>query len=175
VVKSGEETGNKKLQDINYQLHNTTIKSKVKRMQFLGHYYHALEQKGRLAIPALFRKNLGKEPVLTRGLEGCLFLFPQTTWQEVVAAAERKPLTRRASREWVRLLTYNAQRVEFDAQGRILVPDHLRQFAGLTEKVVLAGALNRIEIWQQERYHTYLEKLEGRAEEIAEAIDQTED
>lgn len=137
---------------------------------FIGHHYHALEQKGRLAIPAGFRKELGKTGILTRGLDGCLFLFPKTTWEKTVTEAQNKPFTQKSAREWVRLLTHNAVEVDFDSQGRILIPEFLRAYGNLKEGVVIAGSLNRIEIWQKERYHQYMISLEAQAEAIAERV-----
>jgi len=139
-------------------------------MQFLGRFYHALEQKGRLSVPASFRSNLGDTAILTTGLDGCLFLFPESYWQEVTDEATDMPLTKKTSRDWTRYLANNATTVSFDRLGRILIPDYLRDKAKLTKNVVVVGSLKRIEIWDQDSYHTYLKELEQKAEEIAESL-----
>lgn len=141
-------------------------------MNFIGRYYHALEQKGRIAIPALFRKNIGDQAILTRGLEGCLFLFPKTSWDKTVKDTISHPFTSKDIREWTRLLVHNARECEFDLQGRILIPEYLRDFAQLESECVIAGSLEYIEIWDKQKYHTYMDTLENRAEEIAEKISQ---
>lgn len=142
---------------------------------FIGHYYHALEQKGRLAIPAAFRKELGKQAVITRGLDGCLFIFPEGHWQKVISEADSQPFTKESARNWVRLLTNNAQLIEFDGQGRILVPTHLKEFAKLTNNCVIAGSLNRLEVWDRKTFEKYSQKLEAKAEEIAESLTKTKE
>jgi len=139
-------------------------------MQFIGRHYHALEQKGRLAIPAIFRKSLGKSAILTHGLDGCLFMFSKDHWGKLMEETARLPLTNKSAREWVRLLTNNAETVTFDSQGRIRIPEHLIKFAKLTKKSVVVGSLNRIEIWDQDHYHTYMDHLSQKAEEVAESL-----
>jgi len=142
--------------------------TKLKR--FIGLYYHALEQKGRLAIPKPFRDQFGKGGVITRGLEGCLFLFPSLRWEQMIEEVESQSVLKVTVREWVRLLAHNAQEVEFDDQGRILINEHLRGVASLEGECVIAGLLDRVEIWQRSRYHEYMESLEQRAEEVAERL-----
>lgn len=139
-------------------------------MSFIGRYYHALEQKGRLAIPKAFRAQLQTGAIITRGLDGCLYLFPQTTWDSIISQAATHPFTQKASREWVRILTHNAHQVDFDSQGRILIPEHLRELAHLSKDCVLAGSIDKVEIWHRDTYHQYMEKLDAQAETIAESI-----
>jgi MraZ protein len=139
-------------------------------MYFIGRHYHALEQKGRLAIPHEYRRQLGTKAILTHGLDGCLFLFSQDHWHSLMEETARLPLTQKRSREWVRLLTNNASLVNFDSQGRILIPEHLISFAQLTKDVVIVGSLNRLEIWDRDYYHHYMEKLSQRADEVAESL-----
>lgn len=138
--------------------------------RFIGRFYHALEQKGRLSIPAVFRLKLGKSAVITRGLDGCLFLFPDQNWQAVATQAETLPLTKRQARSWVRLLANNASQITFDQLGRILIPDHLRTIAHLNKEVVVVGSLTHLEIWDKHIYHTYLDQIENQAEAIAESL-----
>jgi MraZ protein len=137
---------------------------------FIGRYYHALEQKGRLSIPPSLRQNLGSEAILTRGLDGCLFLFPKNNWESVIQSTQNLPLTQKTARDWVRLLANNAQSVTCDAIGRILIPDFLRESAHLVKDIVIVGSIDRIEIWDQATYHAYLKVLEQNAETIAETI-----
>lgn len=138
----------------------------------VGQYLHTLEEKGRLAIPKKFREELGKRAVLTKGLDGCLFLFSGERWQAFTSKLAKMSLTKRDSRSFVRFLTYAAAEVEFDRQGRVLIPEHLRGFAGLTKNVVVAGALERIEIWDQRRFNAYLLRIEKESEKIAERLEE---
>jgi MraZ protein len=140
-------------------------------MTFIGRYYHALEQKGRLSIPASFRAKLGQSAIVTSGLDGCLFLFDQATWQETIETTAQGPLTKKNARDWGRYLANNAEEVVFDSQGRILLSEHARNTAHLTKDIVVVGSLNRIEIWDRETYHTYLDALEQQVETIAETVE----
>lgn len=137
----------------------------------MGRYYHALEQKGRLSVPKSFRDALGDEPVLTQGLEGCLFLFSQTEWEATIQKVISAPLTTKKSRDWARYLSNTAAIVALDNLGRILIPDYMQQFAKLEKRVVVAGSLNRVEIWNQEIYHAYLSEITASIENIVEEIE----
>lgn len=128
---------------------------------FIGRYYHRIEEKGRLAIPQVFRSQLKSGSVLTRGLDGCLFLFPASSWKKLSHQLASLPLTNKAARDFLRLLVNNAAPVEFDGQGRTLIPQFLKDQAKLKKQVVVAGALTRLEIWDEATYHTHLESLEN--------------
>lgn len=138
--------------------------------QFIGRYYHALEQKGRLSIPAKFRQKLGNGAIVTQGLETCLFMFHPKHWSLQMKQIQQLPYTSKVVRDWVRLQTHNAVEVEFDQLGRILIPEPLRQIAMLNKSIVIAGSLNQIEIWDQSNYHTYLKIIQSKADDIAEKI-----
>lgn len=135
-----------------------------------GTYYHKLEAKGRLAIPAKFRKHIDKGSVVTRGLDGCLFLFPAHEWERLIRKLHQSPLTQRDARSFVRLMTHAAEEVKLDSQGRTRLPLVLCQYASLKKEVVIAGTLTRIEIWDRETYHAYVDKLESEGEDLAERL-----
>lgn len=143
-------------------------------MHFIGRYYHALEQKGRLSIPKSFRNELGGQAIITRGLDGCIFLFHEKDWQSILTENDTTTFTKKNLRDWTRLLANNAQLVEFDRLGRILIPEYLRQQANVTKDTVIVGSVNRVEIWDQKTYHQYVENLENQAEDIAESISSKE-
>ncbi len=144
------------------------------KSMFIGLYERNLEAKGRLAIPKKFRGTLGKEGILTRGLDGCLFLFPKTRWQEIAKKLRQTPLTSLDARAFTRLLTYEAFAVEFDSQGRILLPEVLKKFAYLKKQAVVAGSLDRIEIWAKDKFEEYQSKIEKTSDEIAERLNNLE-
>ena len=123
---------------------------------FTSHYYHTLETKGRLAIPAAFREKLTSGGVITIGLDGCLFLFPNSYWQELCGKLAALPLTNQVGRQFTRLLVQSAVDLALDSQGRTLIPDFLKESASLKKQVVIAGALTRVEIWDRDRYHQHL-------------------
>lgn len=141
---------------------------------FIGQYHHRLEGKGRVSVPREFRKKLGEKGVITRGLDGCLFLFPQDKWQELAVKLKETPLTSLDARAFSRLLSYGGFEVSIDKQGRILIPEILRKFAKLREKVIVAGSLDRIEIWDEETFEVYQQKIEKTSDEIAERISKLE-
>jgi MraZ protein len=130
---------------------------------FTGRHYHNLETKGRLAIPANFRAEL-KSGIITGGLDGCLFLFPNSYWQKLSKKLASLPLTQPAARQLVRLLTQSAVPIELDSQGRTLIPKYLLDQAHLKKQVVIAGALTRVELWDKDLYHQHLDLI---AQEIS--------
>lgn len=137
---------------------------------FIGQYEHNLEEKGRLSIPKKFRSDLVEGGVITRGLDGCLFLFPKRKWEEFVNKLAETPLTKADARGFSRLLTYGAVEIEVDGQGRMLIPEYLREFAQIKKEVVLAGAIGRIEIWDKSNFKSYQEKIENESQMIAERL-----
>lgn len=136
----------------------------------LGEYKHNLDIKGRMAIPAKFRDELAGGTIITRGLDNCLFLFAPKAWEELVKKITALPLAQANSRAFSRLMLSGAQDVDIDKQGRILVPDYLRKYAGLTKHVIVAGLYSRAEIWDEKRWGEYKTKTEGASEEIAERL-----
>lgn len=116
-------------------------------MMFMGQYNHTIDTKGRLIIPSKFRDLLGEEFIVTKGLDGCLFVFPKNEWQIIEEKLRTLPLNNKSARKFIRFLVSGATTCELDKQGRILLPQVLRDFARLEKDVVLAGNLNRVEIW----------------------------
>lgn len=119
---------------------------------FMGEYNHIIDAKGRLIIPAKFRELLGEEFVLTKGLDGCLFIYPMDEWEAFEEKLRALPLTNKNARAFSRFFVAGATMCELDKQGRILVPATLREFAGLNKDVVLTGNLTRIEVWSKEKW-----------------------
>lgn len=119
---------------------------------FMGEYNHTVDTKGRLIIPSKFREQLGDEFIVTKGLDGCLFVFPQNEWEIFEEKLRTLPLTQKGARQFTRFFVAGATPCELDKQGRILLPATLREFAGLDKDVVLAGMLNRIEIWSKAKW-----------------------
>ncbi len=137
---------------------------------FIGKYYHRLESNQRISLPKKFRDQ-SESWVVTRGLDGCLFLFKPETFQSEIAEIANRSLTKKTNRDLVRLMTNEAQEVISDDNGRVHLPEYLIEFAKLQKDVVVVGSLNRVELWDQSAYHEYVAKLELSAETIAESID----
>jgi MraZ protein len=138
---------------------------------YLGRYYHTVEEKGRVSLPRKFRKGDDQLFVITRGLDGGLFLFPSQNWQEEInRLTVNSTFTQKNNRDFLRLLTNDAQEVSCDRLGRILIPEYLRTFAKIGKQAVIVGSYSRIEIWDVETYHQYIQAIEPKAEEIAESM-----
>ena len=137
---------------------------------FLGRFENKLDDKGRLAMPAKFRPRLAEGFVVTRGFEGCLTLYPLTEWQQLAEALGRFPVTDQKARSLRRVLFAQAADMELDKQGRILIPEYLREAAGLTNEVVVAGMDGYIEIWDSTRWQQIESQNEESAAEIAQSL-----
>ena len=119
---------------------------------FMGEYSHSIDAKGRLIIPSKFRELLGEEFVLTKGLDGCLSIYPMDEWTAFEEKLTALPLTNKNARTFSRFFVAGAPSCELDKQGRILIPATLREFAGLEKDVVLTGNITRIEIWSKTKW-----------------------
>ena len=137
---------------------------------FMGEYNHTIDAKGRLIVPSKFRESLGDVFVVTKGLDGCLFVYDNEEWNVFEEKLKSLPLTNKDARTFVRFFLAGAAEVEVDKQGRILVPGVLREFAGLKKDVVLIGVASRIEIWDRERFDgtAVYEDMDEIAEHMAE-------
>jgi len=137
---------------------------------FIGEYQHALDEKGRLAVPARFRKILSRGVVVTKGLDNCLFLYSKFEWGKLASKLAVLPIAKSNTRAFARLMLAGAMDLELDGQGRVGIPEYLRRFAGLGKQVVIAGLYNRLEIWDVVRWEAYKQQTEGKSNEIAEAL-----
>lgn len=137
---------------------------------YIGQYIYSTDSKGRLALPAKFRSSLKQGAVVTKGLDGSLFLYPKAAWQEIAAKISRLPLAGRDSRAFARLMLAGAMEVKPDSQGRILIPDYLRDYACLKKKVVIMGVYDRLEIWDEGCWQKYQKQVEASGDEIAERL-----
>ncbi len=136
----------------------------------IGEYLHTLDAKKRLSLPAKFRKEVGKKVVITRGLDACLFLFPQKSWQKIADKLSSLPFGQADTRGMSRFILAGAADTEVDNAGRILVPDYLKDFADLKSRVVLAGVSDRIEIWNEKTWEEYKHRIEKGADQMAEKL-----
>ncbi|HAI74242.1 MAG TPA: cell division/cell wall cluster transcriptional repressor MraZ [Candidatus Moranbacteria bacterium] len=137
---------------------------------FIGEYQHSIDPKKRLAVPSKFRGELKNKVVVTRGLDKCLFIYPMKVWQELAEKLGALPVGESRTRSFIRLMLAGATDVETDKQGRILIPDYLKEYAGLDKNVVIAGIYNRLEIWDELKWNEYKKNAEKNTDEIAEQL-----
>lgn len=141
---------------------------------FMGRYQHSIDHKGRTNIPARIRKSLLPEAqdtfVLTRGLEGCLFAYPLDEWKATVERLKSLQMTQANARFFVRMLMSNAAETTLDNQGRIAIPQHLMEIAGLQKDALIIGMIDKLEIWNPDRYTDYTEDFGVSFEEVAESL-----
>ncbi len=141
---------------------------------FYGEYEHAIDRKGRVIIPAKFRQVLHandlKTLFLTRGLDGCLFMFAESEWRLAEARFKQVPFTKTEGRKFNRLFFSGATEVQPDRLGRILVPKHLKEFAQIKQDVVMVGVSSRIEIWAKDKWRELYESSKPSFEELAERV-----
>ena len=137
---------------------------------FIGEYTYKMDQRKRLAIPVKFRKILGKKAVITQGLDSCLFLYPLKEWKILAEKLSRLPLSQADARGFARIMLAGAMSVSLDNLGRVLIPDYLKEYAGLSKNVVIAGLFNRVEIWDERKWKMYKTKTEKEVGDIAERL-----
>lgn len=137
---------------------------------YIGKYYHRIDEKNRVSFPTKLREQVSTTAIITRGLDGCLSIFDQETWEKRLAQLSALAETKKANREYVRFLTNDATVVEVDGQGRLKLSQELKEIGGLQKDVVFVGSLDHIEIWDQARYHTYMERVSDTIEDVIEGI-----
>lgn len=136
----------------------------------IGEYRHRIDEKRRIALPAKFRRALGKSVVITRGLDTCLFVFSKNQWQVIVEKLGKLSMGQADSRAFSRYFFAGATELEVDQLGRILVPLELAGHARLTEHAVLIGVNDRCEMWNEELWDTYRLSVEKEADRVAEKL-----
>lgn len=136
----------------------------------IGEYIHTLDSKKRLSLPAKFRKETGRKVVITRGLDACLFMFPEKAWRSIASKLAELPVGQADTRGLSRFLLSGAVETEVDGAGRVLIPDYLKDFAGLRSRVVLAGVSDRIEVWNDKLWEEYKRRIERNADQMAEKL-----
>lgn len=136
----------------------------------IGEYTHTIDDKKRLALPKKIAKELGKKVVITRGLDGALFMYGAKSWDVIAKKLQQLSFTGADTRGFNRFMLSGASEIDLDSAGRILIPEYLKTFAGLSTKVVLAGVSDRVEIWDAEKWATYKAKIESQADAMAEKL-----
>ncbi|HSX57821.1 MAG TPA: division/cell wall cluster transcriptional repressor MraZ [Candidatus Saccharimonadales bacterium] len=137
---------------------------------FLGHYSHRLDQKNRVSIPKKFREQLLAGCIITRGLDGCLFLYSIEAWEKLSESIQRLPLTGADARAFSRYIFSAAEETTFDPLGRIKIPEYLLLYSKINKEVSIIGVGDRVEIWSRQKYELFSKKIEKSGEELAEKL-----
>ena len=136
----------------------------------LGEYRHTVDDKNRVAVPSKFRSVLKSGAIITKGLDDCLFLYPKAAWHAWAEKLSKLPISQSKSRAFARMMLGGAMEAELDKQGRIVLPDYLKEYAHLSRQVVIAGLYDRLEIWDVERWQNYKQQTEKDSSHIAETL-----
>jgi MraZ protein len=136
----------------------------------MGEFQHNIDTKGRIIVPSKFREGLGENFVVTRGLDKCLFAYPMDEWKSLEEKLKNLPLTKKDARAFTRFFFSGAVECEVDKQGRINIPQPLRNYAVLEKECVVIGVSNRIEFWASENWEDYFTESEESFAEIAENL-----
>lgn len=137
---------------------------------FMGEFHHTIDDKGRMIIPAKFREELGEAFVVTRGMDKCLFVYPEQEWKQLEDKLKTLPFTKKDARAFTRFFFSGATESELDKQGRVNIPATLRNYALLEKECVVIGVSSRVEIWSKSNWEEYFAASEESFSEIAEGI-----
>jgi MraZ protein len=139
---------------------------------FIGEFSHTIDAKKRVSLPSKFRGKLSDGCVVTRGLDKCLWIYPATEWEKIAEKVARLPITQKNARSFARFILSGANEAIIDKVGRINIPQSLKDYAGIEEKVIVTGAFDHIEIWSDEIWKQFKKEMEEKSEEVAETLSQ---
>ena len=137
---------------------------------FIGEYHHTIDEKGRIIIPAKFREALGKEFIITRGIENCLFVYSEENWAKITNKLNSLPFTKKDARTFNRFFMSGATSVELDKQGRVNISKPLIDYASLLKDCVIIGTGDRLEVWSQESWESFFDSTKDSMSDIAENL-----
>lgn len=133
----------------------------------IGQYEHSIDAKKRLSLPAKFRGELGEKVVITCGVDNCLVVYTEKEWIEISDKLSKLPVSQSEARSYTRIMLAGAMEATLDKLGRILIPDYLKNYAGLVKDVIVCGLVNRLEIWDSAKWEEYKTKAEKEVDSIA--------
>lgn len=137
---------------------------------FIGEFHHNIDDKGRIAIPSKYREILGNNFVITRGIEHCIYVYPNDTFNHIVTKLESLPFTKKDARAFTRFFMSGATAIELDKQGRVNVPSPLISYANLSKKCVIVGTGDRLEIWNEGAFNEFMGSCNDEMSNIAENL-----
>lgn len=136
---------------------------------FIGEYNHTIDDKGRIIIPSKLRNNLGNNFIVTRGLDGCLFIYSNDEWTNIINKYKNLPDSK-DKRNFLRVFLSGATVCEYDRQGRINIPQSLINYAGLNRECIIVGVFDRLEIWAKESWNNFIEENTDNLSDIADSL-----
>lgn len=136
----------------------------------IGEYSHNLDDKKRVSLPKNFRGALGKKVVMTRGMDNCLYIFSLKNWERIAGKLQSLSLVNPDTRGFSRFMLSGAAEVDVDSVGRILIPDHQKEYAGLQKSVIFTGMSDRVEVWDEKKWSEYKSSIESHAEAMAQKL-----
>lgn len=139
---------------------------------FIGEYTYTIDEKGRLPIPTKFKPHLSDSCVVTRGLDGCLWVYTLNEWQKIAEQISNLPITQKNARSFSRLMLAGAMDIKVDKAGRINLPSYLKEYAKIGNKVVITGMYNRLEIWPEDAWKEFKKGMEENSDQIAEQLEE---
>lgn len=137
---------------------------------FMGEYHHNIDDKARIVLPSKFREELGDSFIVTRGLEGCLFVYSKTEWDNLVAKLKTLPFTKKDARAFLRFFLSGGVECQTDKQGRVALPTPLVNYADLKKECVVIGVNDRLEIWSNDAFNDYFNKNKENISDLAEDL-----
>ncbi len=137
---------------------------------FIGEYHHTIDEKGRIIIPSKFRESLGKEFIITRGIENCLFIYSLQNWADITNKLSSLPFTKKDARVFNRFFMSGATSVELDKQGRVNISKPLIDYAGLDKNCVVIGTGDRLEVWSEDSWNSFFDSTKDSMSDIAENL-----
>ena len=137
---------------------------------FIGEYHHNIDEKGRIAIPSKYRELLGTNFIITRGIEHCIYVYPESTFKSIVTKLESLPFTKKDARAFTRFFMSGAASIELDKQGRMNIPTPLKSYANLTKNCVIIGTGDRLEIWDENSFNEFISSCNDEMSDIAESL-----
>ncbi len=144
----------------------------VNNFMIIGEYKHTIDKKKRLALPAKFRKELGKKVVVTKGVDKCLVVYPEKEWKIMSDKLKNLPISRKEARNFARIMLAGAVLAAIDRLGRILIPDYLKEYAGLKKNTVICGLSNRMEIWDENKWEKFKDRVEPKVDDMASNLEE---
>jgi len=137
---------------------------------FMGEFHHNIDDKARIVLPSKFREELGETFVVTRGLEGCLFVYSKLEWDNLVTKLKALPFTKKDARAFLRFFLSGAMECQVDKQGRVALPTPLVSYANLKKECVVIGVNDRLEIWSNDAFNDYFKQNEENISDLAEDL-----
>ena len=137
---------------------------------FMGEFHHSIDDKSRLIIPSKFRNMLGNGFIITRGIERCLYIYPKDKFDKIVEKLNSLPFTKKDAREFIRFFLSGATTVEFDKQGRIVIPGTLKEYANISKNCTILGTGDRAEIWDEDTWNNVYNSTYDNMSDIAESL-----